>query len=101
MYMPAPTHLAAITPKLLGHAGFWKNLSGGKGFPPRAPQPAGRTVAAAITPGMAAGAIPEIAAVRFLPHQLYKSVAAKPAGERPRRSLVAPHQRRVDHKPVV
>src|SRR5438876_10286448 len=75
--------------------------SGGKSLPPSAPQRAGRTVAAAIAPGVTVDAIAAIAAVRLLAHQLDESAAAEPVGELPGRPLVAPHQRRVDDEAMI
>ena len=46
-------------------------------------------------------AIAEIAAVCRLAHQLDQGGTTKPAGEFPTRRLVAPHQRRVDHEPMI
>jgi Insecticide toxin TcdB middle/N-terminal region/Insecticide toxin TcdB middle/C-terminal region/Salmonella virulence plasmid 65kDa B protein len=75
--------------------------TGRKLFPAGAPQHASRAMAAAETPLAAIGAVAEIAAVCLVADQLDECVAAEIAGQRPGCGLVAPHQRRPDHKPMI
>src|SRR5436190_5577788 len=76
-------------------------LAGDKGVPALAAQFARRAGAAAIAPIVAMRAVAFIAAMSLVANQLDERIAAQFTRQRQCRRLVAPHQRRVDHKAML